>query len=285
MIIKKNVLLKKLSTLKIGGECNYLYYPENTNELIDLCKKIDDLRIIGGGSNILINDEKSFANVCCTRKMKMIEVVNENEGIFRVDCGVSPKQLVAFLKKRNFGGIEYLANVPCTIGGAVRGNAGQWLGGDVIGNYVISVNIFDRSSMKTIRINHSELEYGHRSSIFKSKPEWIILSVNMKFFRKTEREIERDILNKKKFVREWQDTKKPNLGSVFSTGNRVIFFIFRKIYKFNHGVEVIWSSKTSNWFVNNGKGTFKGAKKSIKTMEIVHKIFFQKIEREIEIWE
>jgi len=50
--------LKKYTTIRIGGTAAKLYIPESREELIKLLEDLqgEDVRILGGGSNILKNE-------------------------------------------------------------------------------------------------------------------------------------------------------------------------------------------------------------------------------------
>lgn len=69
MLLKENVPLSKYTTFRMGGIAKKMYFPESVEELVRLGVERKDIfhYIIGGGSNLLINDKKCFDVVLCLR--------------------------------------------------------------------------------------------------------------------------------------------------------------------------------------------------------------------------
>jgi len=49
--------------------------------------------------------------------------------------------------------------------------------------------------------------------------------------------------------------------------------------------KIHFSAKTANWIINEQQGTYNDAIKAIKRVEFLHKIFHEKCEREVIVWE
>ena len=77
MLIKENEPLAMYTTFKMGGNVKKMYFPESVSELQSLITEKPDLTkyIIGGGSNLLINDCKEFGEVLCVRNFNMISSI------------------------------------------------------------------------------------------------------------------------------------------------------------------------------------------------------------------
>ena len=52
----RNEDLRKYTSIQIGGNAKVMYIPESTEELLELAKNHSVGKIIGGGSNLLIDD-------------------------------------------------------------------------------------------------------------------------------------------------------------------------------------------------------------------------------------
>ena len=65
MIIKNNEDLRKHTTVRIGGTAKNYYVPESLEELTGLLQKLrgETYRILGCGSNLLINDTREYEHV------------------------------------------------------------------------------------------------------------------------------------------------------------------------------------------------------------------------------
>ncbi|MEW6742986.1 MAG: UDP-N-acetylmuramate dehydrogenase [Planctomycetota bacterium] len=86
-------------------------------------------RILGGGANVLVVDAGIEEIVVSTRRVK--HLIWEREGRLRVGAGVSLPWLVNLCRDRGTSGLEPLAGIPGSVGGAVRMNAGGrfgWIG-------------------------------------------------------------------------------------------------------------------------------------------------------------
>lgn len=283
MKIKQNVDLSKYSKINIGGRANNFYIPENEMELIELIKekKNEKKYIIANGSNILINDQKTFETVIYLKEFSKEMEFSEN--ILSVGASVPLQKVLKIINSKGYGGIEYLYTVPGTLGGAIYMNAGTGHSeGKSISDYILEIKTFDGEKIHVYSKNEAKFRY--RYSIFKTNKE-IILSAKFKF-PKLDKEIIDNVKNDKiAFARATQDMRHPNLGSIFDYPNVYIITFFKKIgFGWKKGIK--YSKKSTNWFINLGEGTFKQAMFLIKTTEILHKIFFiKKIRREIEIWE
>jgi len=279
MIHEYNVLLSKMTTFKMGGIAKNLYVPENENELCELIKLLNNnVRLIGGGSNLLINDRCVIENVVSLKQFNQSIVFDNNQWV--VGASVRLQTLINTINNVGKGGIEYLYSVPGLVGGAVVMNAGRGIEyKQTISDYIKEVVVFDGLNIK--RYTKSECCFSHRTSRFKSSKE-IILSVVFEF-------PDQDIMvsnqlkeERKKLVKQFQDNSAPNFGSVFSVVDlnilkRVVFissFSFKKV-KF--------SKKTLNWMLNYG-GKYKDAIYLIEKVKKEHRRFGKECKIEVIIW-
>ena len=122
--IKKNISLKEYTTYEVGGEAEYFFIAKNIEDLKESLKWAEEkkleITIIGGGSNIVISD-KGLKGLVIINKSSDIEI---SENTVRADSGVLLCDLVDKVIEKKKGGIEFLANIPGTVGGAVAVNAG-----------------------------------------------------------------------------------------------------------------------------------------------------------------
>lgn len=118
-----------LNTWGCGGSCRWLASPKNASEAAVLIKKAADegtgLYILGGGSNILVQDGFIDAGVISSRAMDALEVHAEESGArIEASAGVPVKKLLALSLDKGLTGMEFLTGIPGTLGGALFGNAG-----------------------------------------------------------------------------------------------------------------------------------------------------------------
>jgi UDP-N-acetylmuramate dehydrogenase len=84
----------------------------------------DDVLVLGGGSNLLINDARDYGLVLkLSEHFNAIEM-DEANGTARIEAGIYTPRLVREAARRGWEGFQFLAGVPGTLGGAVAMNAG-----------------------------------------------------------------------------------------------------------------------------------------------------------------
>jgi UDP-N-acetylmuramate dehydrogenase len=120
------------------------------------------VRVIGGGSNLLVADEGVDGLI-----VKVLSASFEVNGTtVRADAGVNLANMARRLAKQGWGGLEWAANVPGTVGGAVVNNAGAF-GGDTASCLVAATVVSADGQVK--RLNQSDLDYAYRTSVLKRR--------------------------------------------------------------------------------------------------------------------
>ena len=207
--MKKNQLLAPYTTFKIGGPTDWFCETKNEQEVVKAIKFAKEKKlaffILGNGSNLLVSDD-GFRGVVI--KMENEEVQINNEKIL-AEAGISLSKLANIAQENSLSGIEFMAGIPGTLGGAVVGDAGAWQ--ENIGDKVERVKILDKDNQFKW-LNHDECHFSYRQSRFKKNRE-IVLEVELKLIKGDKEEIERKIMTNLK-KREGQP-KEPSAGSVF----------------------------------------------------------------------
>lgn len=213
--IKQNEPLSKHTTFDIGGPAKYfaaVKTKEEVLEAIDFAKsKKLPFFILGGGSNILINDN-GYDGLIIKIKIGGVNVVGEK---IMAGAGVLLSQLVNESAQNGLSGLEWAVGIPGTIGGAVNGNAGAY--GRAISESVdeISVLAEDGGQWKEKKYSNKECHFEYRKSKFKHLAnKEIILEVSLKLEKSDAEKIKEEI---KKIVlqRKGKIPPQPSAGCVF----------------------------------------------------------------------
>lgn len=174
--VKKDQLMKKHTTIGVGGRADYfitvnsLFSLKNT---ILLAKKYRvKYKVIGAGSNLLVSDD-GFRGLIL--KLNLKDVYLTEKGV-RAMAGARLNDLVDFCSSHGFSGCEKLYGIPASIGGAVVMNAGAF--GSNIGDYVDFVEVLSGDRIK--RISAFDCGFKYRTSKFKSLKTPIV-AVNFNF--------------------------------------------------------------------------------------------------------
>jgi UDP-N-acetylmuramate dehydrogenase len=135
--------LANRTSLRIGGAAERFVEPETEVEVRDALARAADedwpVRALGGGKNLLVDDGGVAGLVLSFRRLKAVEF---REEVVVAAAGTALPYLLRRAVSEGLTGLEALAGVPGTLGGAVRMNAGG-AGGD-IGSRVAWVRGFDR---------------------------------------------------------------------------------------------------------------------------------------------
>jgi UDP-N-acetylmuramate dehydrogenase len=120
------------------------------------------VRVIGGGSNLLVSD--AGVDGVAIKAINTRWAVEGN--VVVVDAGVTIANLARRLAKQGYGGLEWAANVPGTVGGACVNNAGAF-GGDTA-SCAVAASVVDAEG-RTQRLSAAELGYAYRTSVLKRR--------------------------------------------------------------------------------------------------------------------
>jgi len=258
--IRQDEPLSRHTSLKIGGKAMLMLIPEDIDSLRVIIEKARDLDIkvliLGGGTNLLIDDRGVDGLVVSTKRLDMIEYL-ESKGrddvILRAGAGLQLGGLISHCMRNGLSGMESLAGIPGTVGGAVFMNAGSF--GTEIKDVVIGVEIMDREG-SIRRLSRSEIGFSYRSS---GLPEGsIIISAEFRLRRDKPESVSkrvRETIRKKSLS---QPLNYPSAGCVFKnppsdSAGRLIDSAGCKGMRCG-GIEV--SSVHANFFINRGGGTF-----------------------------
>ncbi len=175
--LKKDVILAKYTTYKIGGPADYFYAAKNPEDVKTALNFAGEngisVFILAGGSNVLFSDN-GFRGL-------VIKIENQKikfDGYDAIaDAGAPMDDLIKQTVEKGYKGLEWAGGLPGTLGGAIRGNAGCF--GGEIKNITKEVSVMTMSGeIKTY--TNKGCQFGYRDSVFKYNNE-IILSATLKF--------------------------------------------------------------------------------------------------------
>jgi UDP-N-acetylmuramate dehydrogenase len=212
---REKIPLKEYTTFKIGGPARYFFVAKNKEDLKNAIlwakKKKLSFFILGGGSNVLFSDNGFNGLVI---KMQNTKYKIRNTKIV-AGAGVLLQKLVFKTAKKRLSGLENLAGIPGTLGGAIWGNAGAFK--REIGDLVEEVRVLDvgTSKLEVKKLKKEDCKFGYRNSIFKRRKNWIILEATLKLERGKKKEIKEKIKEFLKLRKEKQPLEFPSAGSIF----------------------------------------------------------------------
>jgi len=149
---------------KLGGPARYMIRPEGVDELCEAAARCVAFAIpvyvLGAGANLLVSDEGVDGAVFQLSRPFWRSTRFEGD-LVHVGGGVDLARLCLDSVRHGLAGLEMLAGIPATIGGAIRMNAGGRYGD--IGSVVQSVDAVDLSGHQET-ITREQLVFGYRTS-------------------------------------------------------------------------------------------------------------------------
>lgn len=156
--------LGQYTSFKVGGPAEWFFRADNANQLqeaVEVGRRAElPIRIIGGGSNVLVSDQGVKGFVILNKSKRFF--VRPSRGGMRLvaDSGVSMPYLAGMLAKRGIAGLEWFIGVPGTIGGGVVQNAGAW-GGEIRDRLVSVQWLTYDNEVETVPADELDLSYRH----------------------------------------------------------------------------------------------------------------------------
>lgn len=278
------VPLKDHTTFKIGGAAAYFIEPWDNADLkllINLTKryKIRCL-VIGAGSNILVSD-KGVDRAVVHLGAPYFRRLAYKENIIEAGAGISLPRLIDAASKVSFSGLEFLAGIPGTLGGALAMNAGAW--GECIGDMVRDVTVADRAgAIKTIP--RDKILFGYRTS---DLDRYIIVSARLRLISGKESKIKERIAGYLRERAQTQELSFPSAGCVFKNprGDSAGRLIEECGLKGRRIGGALVSLKHANFIVNAQDATSRDVLALMRLVKKEVKNKFQiELEPEIKVW-
>jgi UDP-N-acetylmuramate dehydrogenase len=149
---------------RLGGPAAFLARPRNVSEVVALIRRAGEVdvpvRVLGGGSNVLVDDKGFPGLVIHLESPAFSDVAIEGRSVI-AGAAVPLTALISQTARAGLTGLEALTGIPGTVGGALRGNSGGRQG--AIGTYVKRVTVVDDSGELLTR-EQEDLRFEYRSS-------------------------------------------------------------------------------------------------------------------------
>tara|TARA_Y100001968_G_C19365295_1_gene722176 strand:+ start:380 stop:1273 length:894 start_codon:yes stop_codon:yes gene_type:complete len=215
--IDAHINLSKFTTLKIGGVTEWFAEPKDIDNLKKLVSWANNkniaYRVIGAGSNLLINDVNELSGLCMTTRKLQGAIIDADKGTIKAMSGESLPRLARKAAKAGLHGLEWAIGIPGTVGGAVVMNAGAQ--GGCVAERIISVEVIPMNGGNPFSLLKKELEFSYRNSIFQ-KEDLMILSAFFQLERGHSKEEIVELTNANLDKRtSTQPYHLPSCGSVF----------------------------------------------------------------------
>ena len=279
MEIIKNAKMKEYSNMKVGGTAKELIFIDDKKELKEILQTRNNIFLLGNGTNTLINDGNLDISFLSLKRLKNI-TVEEKKGdydLVRVEAGLDLDDLIDFMEKNDYSGLENITGIPGSVGGLVNMNGGAY--GTEIFDCIEEVEVC-KNDGEIVKIKTADLNFKYRTTEIKEN-KWIVVSALFKFGFGFDKAASED-------KREQRKTKHPldlpNLGSTFKNpeGTFAAKLISDAGLKGYRVGDVEISPKHPNFVTNLGNAAFNDIISVIEHVkEVVFEKFGVKLETEI----
>jgi UDP-N-acetylmuramate dehydrogenase len=269
---------------RLGGPAEYFAEPETVDELVEFVRRCraeeTPVRLLGGGSNILVREEGVRGVVIKLGGKDFNQISVEGQ---RIRAGAAAKlvHVVSTAVGKGLAGMETLVGIPGTVGGALHGNAGG-RGGD-IGQWTARASVLTRSG-EIIQREREDMVFAYRES---SLDELVILNAEFQLDKDDPEELTKRMQKQWIMKRASQPLGHQSAGCIFKNppGMKAGMLIDQAGLKGTRigGAEV--SDRHANFIVADEGASSKDVLELIEVVRMaVQERLGVELETEIEIW-
>lgn len=292
-VAKIHPQLKKYTTIKIAGAVEELVFADEFIEQSPNRKWPSPIRILGNGSNVLIDDSGLKGTIVLARQREFPppERIAENSEFaeYRVSASHFAPALSKWAAQQGLSGLEYLVGVPGTLGGALVQNAGA--NEQEMSDVLISAELFDWVSQKGFRWSAEECGLTYRHSNLMNK-NLLVRSLGLRLRKADADEIQKRTELNLSYRKEKTPWTKASLGSTFARlkkdggGWHYPGALIEQVgLKGQRVGEVSFSEVHANYLVNHGQADFRSAVSLIREARRRVRIEFGlELPLEIHLW-
>ena len=242
------------TSLRVGGPCDLMVWVSNVEALskvLSLARSHSlPAIVIGKGSNVLVKDGGISGLVI--RLVDDFERIGVSQAHLRAGAGASLAEVVSHATSAGIGGLEFLAGIPGTVGGAVITNAGSkdvW-----ISSRLVEIDVLT-DALTELKLGPRDLSFDYRYSSIDKK--WAVTAVSLAGYRCSVEEARQKVEEYLDMRRSTQPAGVPTAGCIFKNppgdaAGRMIEQVGLKGTT-NGGAQV--STVHANWIANIGGAT------------------------------
>jgi UDP-N-acetylmuramate dehydrogenase len=210
--IRRGVPMREITSFRIGGPADLCLFPRNQQDLRIVVALFRDqgrpFLLLGNGTNLLVADQ-GIREPLINLSDGFTEISKQGTNII-AGAGAGLPQLLTFCAAHALTGLEVLAGIPGTVGGAIRMNAGSW--GTEIGDHISSLLVMDRAGeMRSVK--RDQVAFGYRGMSLPA--DEIILQGEFSLLKGKRDEIQLRMAEALRKKRETQPLAQPSAGSIF----------------------------------------------------------------------
>jgi UDP-N-acetylmuramate dehydrogenase len=277
--VRRDELLSLHTSFAVGGPCDLMVWVSDVDALKNVLllarKRSIPVMILGKGSNILVRDGGIDGIVI--RLVDQFTAIDIDDEHITAGAGAGLGELVNRATAAGIGGLEFLAGIPGTVGGAAITNAGArdiW-----VSSRLVHITLLTEE-LKEVTFGAGDLKFGYRESSIGSS--WVVTGVRLVGYRCPVEDARRKVEEYLDVRRSTQPAGQNTAGCVFKNppddaAGRLIDQVGLKGYRVG-GAEV--SPIHANWIVNTGGAT---AREILNLIDHIRERVSQEYEVELQL--
>lgn len=265
--------MTRCTTFRTGGKADAFFEVFEEEELCRLLPWLLEeglpCMVIGRGSNLVVRDNRLKGMVIrFGGKLRDLQLDDSREPRLLAGAGLSIRDFLQWCKVRGLFGMEFLAGIPGTLGGAVFMNAGAF--GKEICEHVLNIETVTPMGLK-IHLTRTELNFSYRK--LEMEKGNLITRICFAVEKAAPKQVSERVANFLKKRKENQPLEYPSAGSIFKNppGDFAGRLIEKAGLKGARMGGAMISEKHANFIVNTGNASSKDilalidlAKKSVR---------------------
>ena len=282
--VKFSELLAGHTSFRIGGPADFWVEPVDSDDLCNLVRFLNGAKVprvtLGNGSNVIFMDEGFRGVVISLENFNSVEVKDD---CIIVGAGTALSVVLNTAVNSELEGLEFMAGIPGTVGGAVITNAGGRDG--EIGAIIRELTVLD-SSANVGYITGEQAGFGYRKCSLLSGT--VVVKVNMGLRKGRKKDIMGRVSEILEYRKSTQPLDLPSAGCIFKNpdGKSAGKLIAAAGLAGRRIGDAEVSTRHANFIVNRGEARASDVICLIDTIESeISRCFGIKFEREVKIIE
>ena len=248
--------MHRLTTYKVGGPVEALWEARDLEKLKEgiryLCMEDIPYGVLGRGSNLLVKDKGIDGVMILLNGSLAVIKDSADKSLVWAGGGVHLTDLMNWCRQHGLSGLEFLAGIPGTVGGAVVMNAGAF--GEKV-NEKIKALQFVLPGGTQVEMKRSELKFSYRR--LQMEEGQLVTKACFSLNRATPKAVSRKMSGFLRTRKQTQPLEYPSAGSVFKNppGDHAGRLIEKAGLKGKRIGGAVVSEKHANYIVNKGGAT------------------------------
>jgi UDP-N-acetylmuramate dehydrogenase len=261
--------MAKYTWMKVGGPADFYIEPKDKEDLKAIVFYFHTYQyswmVLGRGSNVLVSDG-GIRGAVINVEQALSKIFIEGDRVV-AEAGVRLTKFVDFCIQNEFSGVEMLAGIPGTIGGAVVMNAGAH--GSEISDHLVEVEVICNGQTQQVKKDNAQFTYRHSGF-----DQDVVLSAVFKLPRGDKEALSakrRELILRRN---ETQPLEFPNLGSMFKNppNSFAAKLIEQAGLKGKRAGDAQISEKHANFIINLGNAK---AEDVVKLIDLAKRTVYQ----------